>query len=100
MGLVTAVIAVLLIPLTDSLAPISFTGDLILLAYLLALGRMGWDPATRTYVTRRTAAGLSKPEIMRCLKRYVARELFPLIQAITEPHDLQGGGGGAVEIAA
>jgi formate hydrogenlyase subunit 4 len=38
-GLVTAAIAVLLIPLTDSRAPISFTGDLILLAYLLALGR-------------------------------------------------------------
>ncbi len=38
-GLVTAAIAILLIPLTDSLAPISFTGDLILLAYLLGLGR-------------------------------------------------------------
>lgn len=38
-GLVTALIAVLLIPLTDSTAPISFTGDLILLAYLLGLGR-------------------------------------------------------------
>src|SRR5436189_3144974 len=34
-GLVTAVIALLLIPLADSSAPISFTGDLILLAYLL-----------------------------------------------------------------
>jgi formate hydrogenlyase subunit 4 len=38
-GLVTAALAVLLIPLTDSTAPISFTGDLILLAYLLALAR-------------------------------------------------------------
>ena len=38
-GLVTAVIAVLLIPLTSSPRPISFTGDLILLAYLLGLGR-------------------------------------------------------------
>ena len=47
--------------------------------YLLALGRMGWDPATRTYVTRRTAAGLSKPEIIRCLKRYLARELYRLL---------------------
>src|SRR6266852_9773751 len=34
-GLVTAVIAVLLVPLASSTAPISFTGDLILLAYLL-----------------------------------------------------------------
>src|SRR6266446_10309822 len=38
-GLVTAAIAVLLVPLADAPAPISFTGDLILLAYLLGLGR-------------------------------------------------------------
>jgi len=38
-GLVTTALAVLLVPLTDPGAPISFTGDLILLAYLLALGR-------------------------------------------------------------
>jgi formate hydrogenlyase subunit 4 len=38
-GFVTAAIAVLMIPLADSSAPISFTGDLILLAYLLGLGR-------------------------------------------------------------
>ena len=47
--------------------------------YLLALGRMGWDPRTRTYVVRRTAAGLSKPEIIRCLKRYLARELYHIL---------------------
>src|SRR5207248_9868575 len=38
-GLVTVAVAVLLVPLTGSAAPISFTGDLILLAYLLGLGR-------------------------------------------------------------
>jgi formate hydrogenlyase subunit 4 len=38
-GLVTAGLAALLIPLVNSHAPISFTGDLILLAYLLGLGR-------------------------------------------------------------
>ena len=47
--------------------------------YLLALGRMGWDPRTRTYVVRRTAAGLSKPEIIRCLKRYLAREIYHIL---------------------
>jgi transposase len=46
--------------------------------YLLAVGRMGWDPRTRAYVARRTAEGRSKPEIIRCLKRYIARELYPL----------------------
>ena len=47
--------------------------------YLLAVGRMGWDPATRAYVERRTTEGLSKKEILRCLKRYIARELYPLL---------------------
>jgi transposase len=47
--------------------------------YLLAIGRMRWDPATRAYVERRTAQGLSKPEIIRCLKRYLARQLYPLL---------------------
>ncbi len=43
--------------------------------------RMKSHPETRTYVERRTAEGLSKREIIRCLKRYVARELLPYIQA-------------------
>src|SRR5262249_55474712 len=38
-GLVTAVLAALLVPLAGDAAPISFTGDLVLLAYLLGLGR-------------------------------------------------------------
>ena len=49
--------------------------------YLLAVRRMGWHPATRAYVARRTTEGLSKLEIIRCLKRYLARELFPLLAA-------------------
>lgn len=46
--------------------------------------RMVHHAPTRAYVERRTTEGLSKREIMRCLKRYVARELFPLIRAITD----------------
>jgi formate hydrogenlyase subunit 4 len=38
-GLVTAALAALLVPLAGSAAPISFTGDLILLVYLFGLGR-------------------------------------------------------------
>src|SRR5438876_9084351 len=38
-GLVTAAIALLIVPLGDAHAPIMFTGDLVLLAYLLGLGR-------------------------------------------------------------
>ncbi len=39
--------------------------------------RMGSHPATRLYVERRTKEGKSKLEIIRCLKRYVAREVYP-----------------------
>ena len=39
--------------------------------------RLGSDAATRAYVERRTAEGKSKAEIIRCLKRYVAREVYP-----------------------
>ena len=42
--------------------------------------RMGSDPRTRAYVERRTAEGKSKLEIVRCLKRYVAREVYPYIR--------------------
>jgi transposase len=43
--------------------------------------RMGSHPATRAYVERRTAEGKSKPEIIRCLKRYVAREVYHCLRA-------------------
>jgi hypothetical protein len=39
--------------------------------------RMGSHPPTRAYVARRTEEGLSKKEIIRCLKRYAAREACP-----------------------
>lgn len=42
----------------------------------IVLTRMASDPETRNYVRRRSAEGLSKREIMRCLKRYVARQTF------------------------
>jgi transposase len=38
--------------------------------------RLDRDDRTRAYLQRRTAEGLSKPRIRRCLKRYIARELF------------------------
>ena len=42
----------------------------------IVITRMSNHPATRAYVDRRTAEGLSKTEIIRCLKRYVAREVY------------------------
>ena len=44
--------------------------------YRIVLTRMSSDPQTRNYVRRRRAEGLSTREIMRCLKRYVARQTF------------------------
>jgi transposase len=41
--------------------------------------RMRFDPRTRDYVERRTKEGLSRKEIMRCLKRFVAREVYQCI---------------------
>ncbi len=38
--------------------------------------RMACDPRTQAYVARRTAEGKTRKEIMRCLKRYVAREIY------------------------
>jgi transposase len=49
--------------------------------YVLVLGRMSWDERTRAYVTRRTAEGKSKREIVRCLKRFVAREIYRTLTA-------------------
>jgi transposase len=50
--------------------------------WTITLARMSSHQPTRDYVARRTTEGLSKRDIMRCLKRYIARELYPLIVAI------------------
>ena len=48
----------------------------------IAIVRMSCDPATRAYVERRTSRRLSKREIIRCLKRYIAREVYPHLQHV------------------
>jgi transposase len=44
--------------------------------WMVAVVRLRHHEPTREYVARRTAEGLSKREIIRCLKRYIAREVF------------------------
>ncbi len=56
--------------------------------HMAAVCRLRLDPATRAYAARRTADGLSKREILRCLKRYLAREAYHLL---TTPSDLPAG---------
>ncbi|MCY1145777.1 IS110 family transposase [Actinoplanes sp. Pm04-4] len=53
--------------------------------YRVVLSRLRWDPDTQAYARRRTTEGLSKKEIIRCLKRYIARELYQLITHNTPP---------------
>lgn len=45
----------------------------------IAITRMSSDPRTRDYVARRLEEGKSKPEIIRMLKRYIAREIYRLL---------------------
>jgi transposase len=47
--------------------------------YMICLARMRRDHRTQEYVARRTAEGKSKREIIRCLKRYVAREVYRVL---------------------
>ena len=42
------------------------------------------EPRTRAYIQRRTQQGLSKKDILRCLKRYIAREVHTAILADLE----------------
>ncbi len=44
--------------------------------YRIVLVRLRHDVRTREYMRRRTGDGMSKSEVIRCLKRYVAREVF------------------------
>jgi transposase len=47
--------------------------------YMICLARMRRDRRTQDYVARRTQEGKSKREIIRCLKRYVAREAYRVL---------------------
>ena len=50
--------------------------------YRIALTRSRCDQRTRDYLDRRTTQGLTRREAIRCLKRYVAREIYNLIQQL------------------
>ena len=49
--------------------------------HMIAVVRLRYCPRTRVYVARRTAEGLSKRETIRCLKRYIAREVYQALSA-------------------
>ncbi|MBB4689722.1 IS110 family RNA-guided transposase [Amycolatopsis jiangsuensis] len=47
--------------------------------YRIALSRLRWDQRTQDYLDRRAAEGRTRRETIRCLKRYIAREIYYLI---------------------
>ena len=48
--------------------------------YRIVVVRLRYDLRTQAYLRRRTAEGMSKIEVIRCLKRYVAREVYSIIR--------------------
>jgi transposase len=56
--------------------------------YIVTIVRIRRHPPTRAYLERRTAEGLSKREVIRCLKRYIAREIYAALPRPTpdQPH--------------
>ncbi len=52
--------------------------------YMIIIGRLANDPATRAYRTRRTTEGKTTNEIIRCLKRHLARSIYRALK-----HDLK-----------
>jgi hypothetical protein len=61
--------------------------------YTIVLGRLYRHEPIRAYVAKRLAEGLSKREIVRCLKRYVVREVFAaMVSSMTLPSSGPGAG--------
>ncbi|MGI5399289.1 IS110 family transposase [Streptomyces sp. CA-135486] len=61
--------------------------------YRIVLSRLRWDDRSRDYLQRRLAEGKTRREIIRCLKRYVAREIYRLIVTTGVPADHTGPAG-------
>lgn len=53
----------------------------------IAIVRLATDPATQVYAERRTSEGKTRREIVRCLKRYIAREIYQLLTHDIAPPD-------------
>jgi transposase len=55
--------------------------------HTIVLSRLRYDPATRAYAERRRSEGKTDREIKRCLKRYVARQLYRQLENPPTPLD-------------
>lgn len=52
--------------------------------HTITLSRIRWDQPTRDYISRRTTEGKTTREAKRCLKRYIARDIYRLLEH--DPH--------------
>jgi transposase len=48
--------------------------------HIIAIGRLRTEERSQAYVKKRTSDGKSKTEALRCLNRYIARELYYLLK--------------------
>ena len=53
--------------------------------HTIATTRMRSCPTTQAYIARRTAQGKTPKEIRRCLKRYIARQLYRTLATAMTP---------------
>ncbi len=58
--------------------------------WVVAMTRLRVDARTKEYSARRTQEGRTRPEILRCLKRYIARELYSILLRTTDAKALDG----------
>jgi transposase len=54
--------------------------------YTIVVARLRWNDRTRDYIARRQSEGKTRREAIRCLKRYVAREIYQIITTPTGPN--------------
>lgn len=73
------------------------TGEANSALHRIALVRMRHDPTTRAYVERRLGQNKTKKDIIRSLKRAIAREVY---KALTRPHEPQSHAPARAELAA
>jgi transposase len=58
--------------------------------HLAVISRIRIDERTQAYVAKKTTEGHSKMEIIRCLKRYLAREVYYLLNPVTDTNKAKG----------
>ncbi|MDD5093111.1 MAG: IS110 family transposase [Dehalococcoidia bacterium] len=55
----------------------------------IVIVRLRYDERTKAYLKRRTEEGKTKTEVIRCLKRYVSREVFAILHGLIKPNIVQ-----------